>query len=86
MMDPRNAIEVRGMSKYFKINRDKAKTLKEKILFFHRGNNEIHEVLKDINLNIKKGETVALIGTNGSGKSTLLKLMTKIIYPNKGTV
>ena len=55
-MDPRNAIEVRGMSKYFKINRDKAKTLKEKILFFHRGNNEIHEVLKDINLNIKKGE------------------------------
>lgn len=85
-MDPRNAIEVRGMSKYFKINRDKAKTLKEKILFFHRGNNEIHEVLKDINLNIKKGETVALIGTNGSGKSTLLKLMTKIIYPNKGTV
>lgn len=85
-MDPRNAIEVRNMSKHFKINRDKAKTLKEKILFFHRGNNEIHEVLKDINLNIKKGETVALIGTNGSGKSTLLKLMTKIIYPNKGTV
>ncbi|MEG2464285.1 MAG: ABC transporter ATP-binding protein, partial [Malacoplasma sp.] len=31
-------------------------------------------------------ETVALIGTNGSGKSTLLKLMTKILYPNKGTV
>lgn len=86
MMDPRNAIEVRDMSKYFKINRDKARTLKERILFFNRGNNEVHEVLKDINLNIKKGETVALIGTNGSGKSTLLKLMTKIIYPNQGTV
>lgn len=86
IMDSRNAIEIRDMSKYFRINRDKAKTLKEKILFFHRGNNEIHEVLKDINLNIKKGETVALIGTNGSGKSTLLKLMTKIIYPNEGTV
>ena len=35
---------------------------------------------------IKKGETVALIGTNGSGKSTLLKLMTKIIYPTKGNI
>ena len=35
---------------------------------------------------IKKGETVALIGVNGSGKSTLLKLMTQIIFPNKGTI
>ena len=34
----------------------------------------------------KKGETVALIGVNGSGKSTLLKLMTKIIYPTKGSI
>ena len=43
-------------------------------------------MLKDINLEVKKGESVALIGTNGSGKSTLLKLMTKIIYPNKGKI
>ena len=42
--------------------------------------------MKNINLDIKKGETVCLIGTNGSGKSTLLKLMTKIIYPNEGTI
>ena len=47
---------------------------------------EKREVLKDINLDIKKGETVALIGVNGSGKSTLLKLMTQIIFPNKGTI
>ena len=47
---------------------------------------EKREVLKGINLKIKKGEVVALIGTNGSGKSTLLKLMTKIIYPNKGKI
>jgi len=37
-------------------------------------------------LDIKKGDTVALIGTNGSGKSTLLKLMTKIIYPTSGEI
>jgi ABC-2 type transport system ATP-binding protein len=43
-------------------------------------------VLQDIDLTINKGETVALIGVNGSGKSTLLKLMTRIIYPNKGKI
>lgn len=85
-MDPRNAIEVRSMSKSFKINRDKAKTLKERLVFHKNNKAQVHEVLTDINLNIRKGETVALIGTNGSGKSTLLKLMTKIIYPNKGTI
>lgn len=85
-MNAQNAIEVRSMSKQFKIDYEKASTLKEKILFWKKGHTEIHQVLKDINLNIKKGETVALIGTNGSGKSTLLKLMTKIIFPNKGTI
>ncbi|MBB5185029.1 ABC-type polysaccharide/polyol phosphate transport system ATPase subunit [Faecalicoccus acidiformans] len=85
-MNKENAIEVRNMSKHFKVDYDKAHTLKEKLLFWNRGNTEVHEVLKDINLDIKKGETVALIGTNGSGKSTLLKLMTKIIFPNKGSI
>lgn len=85
-MNKENAIEVRNMSKHFKVDYDKAHTLKEKLLFWNRGKTEVHEVLKDINLDIKKGETVALIGTNGSGKSTLLKLMTKIIFPNKGSI
>ena len=65
---------------------DKANSIKEKILFWNRNKKEKREVLKDINLKIKKGEAVALIGVNGSGKSTLLKLMTKIIYPNKGKI
>ena len=65
---------------------DKANSLKEKLLFWNRNKKEKREVLKDINLTIKNGEAVALIGVNGSGKSTLLKLMTKIIYPNKGKI
>ena len=88
-MEKNIAIKVTHVSKDFKLYYDKAHTLKEKILFFSKKNrdkNDILHVLKDINLEIKKGETVALIGTNGSGKSTLLKLMTKIIYPNKGTI
>lgn len=40
--------------------------------------------LKDINLHIEKGETVALLGANGSGKSTLLKLINGIISPDRG--
>lgn len=85
-MKKSNAIEVRNMYKNFKLQYDKPKTLKERLVFWTSGKSAYHEVLKDINIDIKKGETVALIGTNGSGKSTLLKLMTKIIYPNKGTI
>lgn len=85
-MNPENAIEVRNMTKQFKVEYDKANTLKTKMIFWNRKKPEYHKVLKNINLNIKKGESVALIGTNGSGKSTLLKLMTKIIYPNEGTI
>ena len=85
-MNKENAIEVRNMTKYFKVEYDKAHTLKERLLSFGKSNREVHTVLKNINLDIKKGETVCLIGTNGSGKSTLLKLMTKIIYPNEGTI
>lgn len=85
-MDKQNAIEVRNMSKQFKVDYDKAHTLKDKMLFWKKSHVEVHQVLKNINMDVKKGETVALIGTNGSGKSTLLKLMTKIIFPNEGTI
>ena len=86
-MNSENVIEIRNMSKSFKIQSDKAKSLKDMILYFNRRNEKTTlEVLKNINLDIKRGETVALIGTNGSGKSTLLKLMTRIIYPTSGTI
>jgi ABC-type polysaccharide/polyol phosphate transport system ATPase subunit len=80
------AIRVKNLYKDFKWNSDKPGTLKEKLLFAKRNKVVKVHILKDIDLDIKKGETVALIGTNGSGKSTLLKLMTKIIYPTKGNI
>lgn len=80
------AIQVKEMSKDFKIYYDKPSTLKERLVFWNKSKKEIRTVLDNINIEINKGETVALIGTNGSGKSTLLKLMTKIIYPSKGVV
>ena len=80
------AVSVKNVYKSFNVYLDKANTIKEKMLFFSRNRKEKREVLKDVSLNIKRGEVVALIGTNGSGKSTLLKLMTKILYPNSGTI
>lgn len=80
------AICVKDVYKNFNVYLDKANTIKEKILFLSRNKKEKREVLKGINLKIKQGEAVALIGTNGSGKSTLIKLMTKILYPNSGVI
>ena len=80
------AIDVNHVTKTFKLYSDNPQTLKERLVRGWKNKTEERTVLKDINLEIDKGETVALIGVNGSGKSTLLKLMTKIIYPNKGTL
>lgn len=81
------AILVKNVSKSFNVFFDKANSFKDRILFLGRNKNRKSvEILKNINLEIKKGEVVGLIGVNGSGKSTLLKLMTKIIYPNSGSI
>ena len=81
-----NAIIVQDVYKNFDVFYDKTNTIKDKVLFWNKSQKEVREILKGIDLEIKKGEVVGLIGINGSGKSTLLKLMTKIIYPTKGKI
>ena len=81
-----NAIEVNQVTKSFKVYQDKGYTLKELTLFSKRRKYEKREVLKGINFAVKKGEAVGLIGRNGCGKSTTLKLLTKIIYPDSGSI
>ncbi len=85
-MNPENAIEVRNVTKAFKIYPDKGNTMKERVLFSSRRRYEMREVLKGISFDVKKGEAIGLIGHNGCGKSTTLKLLTKIMYPNSGTI
>ena len=80
-------ISVKNVEKSFKIYNDKGHTLKERLLFFKQRNSYTrHEVLRGVTLEIKKGEVAGLVGHNGCGKSTLLKLMTKIIYPDRGKI
>jgi ABC-2 type transport system ATP-binding protein len=85
-MELMNAIEIKSVSKKYRIYHDKSTTLKEHILFFKRTRYEEHQVINGISFNIEKGTTIGLIGQNGSGKSTLLKLLSGIIYPDEGTI
>ncbi len=80
------SIQVKNAEKFFKIYRDKGKELKERLLFRGRSKYEPHKVLNGVSFNIRKGETVGLIGRNGCGKSTTLKLLTKILRPNSGEI
>ena len=80
------AIQVQGVSKKYRLYYDRTSTLKEAMLFWHRNKYYELQVLKNINLKIGKGSMMGLIGRNGSGKSTLLKLLSKIIYPDRGTI
>lgn len=85
-MQKENAIEVKNLKKNFKVYYDKGTQLKERMLFWKRNRYENRVVLNGISFEVKKGEAVGLIGQNGCGKSTTLKLLSKIIYPNSGTV
>lgn len=80
------AIQVNKVSKTFKVYLDKGTSLKEKLLFKHRRSYEERSVLNEISFSVRKGEAIGLIGQNGCGKSTTLKMLSKIMYPDKGTV
>lgn len=85
-METQNVIDVQHVSKKFKVYSDKGRTLKELLTTAGRKDYQDCIVLKDISFQIKKGESVALIGKNGCGKSTTLKLLSRIIYPDSGSI
>ena len=80
-----NAIEVKKLNKTFKVKL-KEKGLKGSIKsIFHPKYKEIKAV-NNISFNVEKGEIIAFIGPNGAGKSTTIKMLTSILYPNKGDI
>lgn len=56
------------------------------VSFKYYSNNDDAYALKDINLNIKKGEKIAIVGYNGAGKTTLIKLVCGLYYPTEGEI
>lgn len=85
-MEKNIAIRANHISKHFKVYYDKAVTMKERLLFSKRRRYEERRVLDEISFDIQKGEAVGLIGHNGCGKSTTLKMLSKIMYPDKGSI
>lgn len=85
-MKEQNAIEVHNITKKFRVYNDKGHTLKELALFSRRRKYEERVVLDGISFEVKKGEAIGIIGHNGCGKSTTLKLLTRIMYPDSGTI
>ena len=79
-------ISVRNVKKMFRVYRDRGNTLKDQILFATRRKYEEHWVLNGVSFEVKRGEAIGLIGQNGCGKSTTLKMLTKILYPDEGTI
>lgn len=79
------AIEVRNLNKVYKLYDKPSDRFKEALKLTRKEYKE-HHALQDVNLTIRQGETVGIIGTNGSGKSTILKIITGVLNPTSGQV
>ncbi len=81
-----NAITVTNVSKVYKLYDKPIDRLKEALNPLHREYHKKFYALNDLSFQVKKGETVGIIGTNGSGKSTILKIITGVLLPTRGEV
>lgn len=81
-----NAIEVKDITKVYRLYNKPSDRLKEALLPGGRNLHKDFYALKGVSFDVKKGESVGIIGVNGSGKSTVLKIITGVLTPTEGTV
>ena len=88
MMNTETIIKVKNATVRFNKATENYNGLKEYVIKMLKGELMFQEflALKEVNFEVKKGESWGVIGANGSGKSTLLKLICGILKPYKGTV
>lgn len=80
------AIEVKNVQKVYKLYDKPSDRLKEALHIGRKKRHTEHRALKGVDLTIRQGECVGIIGTNGSGKSTILKIITGVLSPTSGEV
>ena len=78
-------IQVNNLSKDFKV-KVKEKGLKGSLKSLVKPKYKIIKAVKNVSFSVEKGEMIAFIGPNGAGKSTSIKMMTGILYPDKGDI
>lgn len=79
-------IKISGLKKGYNLYNRPMDRLKETLSPTKKMYHNEHTVLNGINLEIKRGESIGIVGVNGSGKSTLLKIITGVLNPTEGTV
>ena len=78
------AIQVKHLDKMYKLYNKPSDRLRETLGL--KVPVKEHYALRDVSFDVKRGETVGIIGTNGSGKSTILKIITGVLNPTAGEV
>lgn len=80
-------IAFEGVNKVFRLPHEKKATLRQRFVsIFKKSAYEELYALRDIDLTVKEGEFLGIIGHNGSGKSTLLKLVARVLEPTSGRI
>jgi lipopolysaccharide transport system ATP-binding protein len=79
-------ISLKGVSKFYKLYQANKDRLKEALHPLGKKYHREYYAIRDLDLEVRRGEVLGIVGRNGCGKSTLLKLISKVLQPNEGVI